>query len=330
MIELELKNGILQDWANFLSKKDLSPKSIKEYLRDVSQFIIWLQNTGGGFSKSANIGMATARKYRDFLLDEKNHKASTVNRKIQSLVAYLSYQGLPEIDNPFHKLKTIKAVRSSPKSLSRSDWNAVRRAAENYSEKDKGLCLAIVSMLRHAGLRVGELVALKLSDIEIREKSGKVLIRKGKGLKERVVPLNLDAREGLDKWLKSRDKVLLDMEVRYMKNAKKVPQWISSDFLFIGQRGILTTRGVSFITEKLGQIANLDDVLGPHRFRHTFAREQHLILLVTGLKESQFLCQHLKTCLDMHGLKPLPFTLNLNTRITLVFLKKREMNNECF
>ena len=100
-------------------------------------------------------------------------------------------------------------------------------------------------------------MALRLSDIEIKEKSGKVLVRRGKVFKERLVPLNLNAREGLKPWLEVRNEVLKNMAARFLNKGKDVPARVYSDFLFIGQRGVLTTRGVHYITQKIGQLANL-------------------------------------------------------------------------
>lgn len=258
-------------WVQFLETKDLTKASLREYKRDVRQFLEWLKESGGGYSSAKNIGMGTARNYRENLI-AKSHKASTINRRIQSIAAFLSYLDVADKQNPFRNLKQIQIVRTSPKSIDRNESNKVFRFADNLEEKDHGLSLAIVTLLRHAGLRASELVAIRISDLEIREKTGKVLVRKGKGLKERLVPLNLDAREGLKPWLYARNDILKKIEERFLKKGKEVPKWVYSDFLFIGQRGVLTTRGVHYITQKIGQLANLEVCLGPHRLRHTFAR----------------------------------------------------------
>lgn len=261
----------IEDWRASLRRKDLSDSSLREYTRDVRQFWQWLEKSGGGFSDIKNIGLTTARQYRDFLTAD-HKKASTVNRRIQSISAFLSYLDLSDKENPFRNLKQITIVRGAPKSLDRNEWNAVRRCAENLKGKDSGLALAMISLLRHAGLRVSELVALRLSDVEINEKSGKVLVRKGKCLKERVIPLNLEAREGLSPWLLTRGLFLQRVRTRLMDAGRPVPDWVESDFIFVGQRGVFSTRGAGVITEKLGRLAGLKEPLGTHRFRHTFAR----------------------------------------------------------
>ena len=65
------------------------------------------------------------------------------------------------------------------------------------------------------------------------------------------------------------------LKIFHLKNLsqnKKVPDWVHSDFVFIGQRGVLTTRGLHHITEKIGSFAKIEETLGPHKLRHTFAR----------------------------------------------------------
>ena len=262
----------IEPWTTALLKKDLSSATLREYTRDVRQFLHWLLKSGGGFTHPKNVGMTTARQYRDFLIVE-HKKASTVNRRTHSISAFLSYLDVPEKENPFRNLKQISIVRGAPKSLDRNEWNEVRRCAENLRGKDYGLSLAMISLLRHAGLRVSELVALKLRDIEINEKSGKVFVRKGKGLKERMVPLNLDARDGLKLWLETGRKTFLNKVTKRLQAAgRTIPDWVDSDFVFVGQRGVFRVRGVGVITAKLGKLAEFKETLGTHRFRHTFAR----------------------------------------------------------
>jgi site-specific recombinase XerD len=257
-------------WIDSLLKRDLSHSTLREYKRDVKQFLDWLHANGGAYGDARSIGMVAARQYREELIQ--NHKPSTINRRIQSVASFLSYLNVPDKENPFKNLKHIQIVRHAPKSIDRNSWNRLSYVAEDSSHKDHGLALAAVSLMRHAGLRVGELVALRLSDIEIKEKSGRVLIRNGKGFKSRVVPLNLDARDALGSWLESRDDVLKRAKEKFEEKGIPIPDWVNSDFIFIGQKGVLTTRGINHITNKLGDLAKIEDGLSPHKLRHTFAR----------------------------------------------------------
>jgi integrase/recombinase XerC len=108
----------------------------------------------------------------------------------------------------------------------------------------------VVVVLLNTGLRASELCGLKLSDLELSERRGRLHVR-GKGDKARTVPLNAGVREALREWLSVRPAA-------------------ADDRLFIGRRGPLTPSGVWRIVTKLARRAGLEDV-HPHALRHTFA-----------------------------------------------------------
>ena len=108
-------------------------------------------------------------------------------------------------------------------------------------------------LLLNTGLRVGELCALRLSDVQMSERKGKVIVRSGKGGKQRIVPLNRQARQMLSQWLLHRPPV-------------------DTDALFVGQRNnAVSARSVQRAVGRLAQLAGLEDVT-PHILRHTFAK----------------------------------------------------------
>jgi site-specific recombinase XerD len=103
-------------------------------------------------------------------------------------------------EDPTAAVKGVQQVQVSPKALSKREVDKLLRAVERYGGKRDQ---AILSTLRHTGLRVGELTALRLADVAIAERKGEVVVRSGKGGKYRVVPLNLDARRALSAYLES-------------------------------------------------------------------------------------------------------------------------------
>jgi site-specific recombinase XerD len=150
---------------------------------------------------------------------------------------------------PTATVKGVPAAPRSPKSLPKRDVDRLIREAQKGNTRN----LAIVQLLRHTGLRVGELCALRLSDIRTSERKGSVLVRSGKGDKDRTVPLNHDVREALEAYLKVRPEA-------------------ADDHLFLGQRGEpLQTDGVQLIVRKLARRAGLEQVT-PHVLRHSFAK----------------------------------------------------------
>src|SRR3712207_4903283 len=122
------------------------------------------------------------------------------------------------------------------------------RMAERSGKKRD---LAIIQTLRHTGIRVGELCALRLDDIDISERKGTLTVRRGKGAKFRTIPLNADVRHALGDYLAVRPRV-------------------SDDHLFISQRGAgVREQAVENLVRKYARQAGLEDVT-PHTLRHSF------------------------------------------------------------
>ena len=92
---------------------------------------------------------------------------------------------------PTEGVKGVPSTPRSPKALAKRELDRLLRAAEQDGNKRN---LAILLTLRHTGLRVGELCNLRLGDLAISERKGSVVVRSGKGDKDRVVPLNTDVR----------------------------------------------------------------------------------------------------------------------------------------
>ena len=110
----------------------------------------------------------------------------------------------------------------------------------------------MVKLLLHTGLRVEEAVDLRWDDVQVRERSGSLTVRKGKGPKQRTVPLNAEARAAL-----------LELKAAGPAGAPEVLH---------GQRGALTARGVQAILQRYQGPAKVED-LSPHVLRHTFGKD---------------------------------------------------------
>ncbi len=127
--------------------------------------------------------------------------------------------------------------------------------------------------MRFAGPRVGEVAALALPDVRLTPQRGLLVIRRGKGLKHREVPIVLEVREPLQDYLEHR-RALADLWTRKAAAwGEGAPEWAGwpTGTLFLGQRGPLTERGIRTVVAKLGQAAKLPAPLSPHDLRHTFA-----------------------------------------------------------
>ena len=230
-------------WQEKLTlRPDLSVKTIALYIQDARRFATWLQQEHPGL-KATEVTSTDAKMYRDHLL-AKRSAPTTINRALISLMLFFD-----TIDgtNPFRHLTMIDIVEPAPVALSKTEWNAVRRCAEQAARRDHGLAFALATLFRYAGPRVSEVAALQIPDVQISARRGLLIIRRGKGLKHREIPLVQG--ETVASWSRWPD-----------------------GHLFLGQRGPLTVRGIREIIAKLGQAAKLPSPLGPHDLRHTFAK----------------------------------------------------------
>ncbi|MGZ3617794.1 MAG: tyrosine-type recombinase/integrase [Ktedonobacteraceae bacterium] len=202
------------------------------------------------------------RAYREFLQEQIPPTApATINRRLAALRRFFSWakeNHLTEFQ-PTERIRNVETVSQGPKSLGRKQWLRLERSVEQARGKQRIRDRCILLLLYHTGLRAGELASLLLNDITIGERSGQVIVRRGKGNKTRRVPLNAEARAVILEYLQIRH---------------------SSEMLnfLIGQHGEpLSAHAIYDVVVKYGRLAGLDEV-SPHTLRHTFART----LLVSG------------------------------------------------
>ena len=150
------------------------------------------------------------RGYKQHLLDQAN-KPKTINRRLAALAAYahwLEQAGyVKNARNPVQGVKAVKETALAPKWLDKKQRAALLRVVEKEVEdamrRYPRLRLmylrdaAIVKLILFAGLRVGEIIQLRMSDIILEERKGSVIVREGKGTKRREIPLNMKARKAL-------------------------------------------------------------------------------------------------------------------------------------
>ncbi len=256
-------------WQEKLNlRPDLSAKTVALYTQDARRFVTWLQHEHTGL-KATEVTPTDTKMYRDHLL-AKRYAPTTINRALISLMLFFD---TIEGTNPFRNLTMIEIVEPAPVALSKTEWNAVRRCAEAAARRDHGMALALATLFRYAGPRVSEVAALQIPDVQVGARRGMLVIRRGKGLKHREVPLVQEAREPLDAYLKHREHLAEQWRERTRVRGEAVASWSRwpDGHLFLGQRGPLAERGIREIIAKLGQAAKLSSPLGPHDLRHTFA-----------------------------------------------------------
>jgi site-specific recombinase XerD len=251
MIDQDIPLDITEFLAD-LRRQEVAPKTVSSYATDLRAVARWFTATTGEAFAAAAVTPTDLRDYRAHLRTVERRAPATVNRRLAALRRFFTWaKATGRVrDVPTEGVKGIPSTPRTPKSLAKRDLDRLLRAAEQDGDKRN---LAILLTLRHTGLRVAELCNLHLADLAISERKGSVMVRSGKGNKDRVVPLNNDVRQALSAYLAVRPA-------------------IADDRVFIGQRGEpLQTDAVQLIVRKYARRAGLAGVT-PHILRHSFGK----------------------------------------------------------
>jgi site-specific recombinase XerD len=259
---------MIDQYKTHLENEDLSTLTITGYLADTRLFIKWFEKHNRETFALENVTPSDVREYRQGLQIEQGLKASTVNRKLASLSSLMNW-GIESgkiSSNPAAKMKYVKQAAQSPKWLDKNEQYALQRAMEKdvqiaqlrYPKRwvTRRRDASIAAFILNTGLRLSETISLKLDDVEISERKGQVLVRQGKGNKERIVPLNTEARNAVSEWLK----------VRPSTSCQRL--WLSIES---GNSEGVTGRAVQRALKRYGQEAGIKN-LTPHVLRHSFAK----------------------------------------------------------
>jgi len=202
------KNTCLLRFKRKLIQQDLSPVTVHGYLDDLGYFLRWLKELYGNSIELKKINSADLRAYRQELVNIKRQKATSVNRRLQSLKRFFNWATQvklirkdPAVEVRFVRLKNA----TQPSALTKAEVHALLRVAGQSSHGLAKRNYALLQLMLQAGLRIGEVVKLQYRDLTINKRSGSVYISDGKGLKEREVPLNATARRALSNYLATRE-----------------------------------------------------------------------------------------------------------------------------
>lgn len=252
-------------------ERGLSPNSIMAYEQDLQR----LQSYMDGH----NIDIVKA-KYEDLqaFVYEQSKSISSVRTQarliagIHSFYRFLLYHNYIEQD-PSELLETPKREHRLPDVLTLDEIDSMI-AQLDMSKPESHRNRAIIEMLYGSGLRVSELVNLKISDIYRQEGFMRIT---GKGNKQRLVPISPVADEWLSYWFQDRNQ--LDIKPEF------------SDIVFLNRYGRQLTRAMIFtIIKTLARQANIHKTISPHTLRHSFAT--HLLQNGADLRVIQQLLGH--------------------------------------
>jgi site-specific recombinase XerD len=250
-----------QEWrAQFerhLLACDLAPVTVSNYLADLQAFVHWLRQRAEGQASLLDINPADVRDYCAYLQETRCLSPGTINRRLQALRKFAKFilaNGLAETD-PTAGLKRLQEERVSwDRMLSPDEIARLVEAVQNGRRSLVKRDLAIVLLVLHAGLKVGELVSLRLSDIEPSEEEGTITIRRHDGGRKRLVALSSQVRLALQAYLRVR----------------LAPPTV--EHLFLSQKGTpISARSVQRLIREYAAVAGLGDV-SASTLRRTYAQ----------------------------------------------------------
>ena len=257
----------LRSFLNYLLvDKGLSNNTVKAYEADISSFFQWLDNED---LKYKNLHEDHINQYISFLFQRKM-RSSSVNRKISSIKSFYIFLVKRNFvkNSPLNDLVTPKQEKYLPESMSEAEVDKLLNSPD-VSNKIENRDKAMIEMLYATGMRISELVNLKITDVDMKRCVVKVF---GKGSKERLVPFGETALDSLRSYLNEREQS-------------------SSKEIFLSNRGKKMTRVAFWQRVKVYLIReNLKNSISPHTLRHAFAT--HLLNRGADLRSVQLLLGH--------------------------------------
>lgn len=281
-------NNLTSDYASYLSlERGLSKNSVSAYCSDIEKFLHFLGIAGENGGK-IDVQRVDKTVLEDFIASEQQRGLSVKSqaRLISSLKSFYEFLVIEKLceNSPAELLEQPKPRRALPVVLSVREVTDIIDSVD-LSQPEGPRNRAILEVLYSCGLRVSELINLRLSDIFINDGFVRVT---GKGDKQRLVPLGEPASESILNYLEIRS--LMPIAVKH------------ADFLFLNRRGHKLTREMIFhIVRKQTLSAGIEKEVSPHTFRHSFAT--HMVENGADLRVVQEMLGHssiLTTEIYMH------------------------------
>lgn len=292
-----MKKTLIHNFEDYLNAAPLpgrvrqgaSEHTVRGYVHDIEDFLRWWKQTEGEDLTASSLrndpyalNKKALQEYIDFL--ERKVEVSTLLRRVSSLRAFARFLREAKIidHEPMNGMRLPQKAAPEPRGLDDRDrarfeavfqqpWPArvVKRKRPDQIEQnvlaDASCRLArdraIAFLMLYAGPRVDETFRLNVGDVDLREKSGSLHIRKGKNAKERRTSIPLPARKALQKWLELRIEIGLGSE--------------DDSPLFVRLRGKpgerLSVRAMQDMIAEAGRRAGIKESVTPHVLRHTCA-----------------------------------------------------------
>jgi integrase/recombinase XerD len=273
---VEVDNSQLDTFIDHLWLEDgLSKNTLESYRADLSHFNLWLSKQKSELL-TAHLLTATQADIQQYLAVKfPQIKPRSISRLIASIRRFYRYalrENLIKTD-PTLQIESPKLPRSLPKSLNEQEVEDLLNAPD--SNQPIGLRdRAMLELLYASGLRVSELVGVKVNEVSTQD--GVVRVT-GKGSKTRLVPMGQEAADWIDQYLKQARPEILDGQM--------------TDALFVTKRGAeMTRQAFWYLIKRYAMIAGISKHMSPHVLRHAFAT--HLLNHGADLRVVQMLLGH--------------------------------------
>lgn len=238
---------ILNNFKIYMISHSKSENTIKSYMLHVKEYMVWFEDTYGTVFK--NLYRENILDYKSYLINIKRYRgknlsAKTINAKLSSLSLFNKFlvdeKMQVNIVMQDDDMLRVQTEYANPADINKSDVEGFRQKI--LESEDKRL-FAIVTLLSYAGLRISEALDIKLEDLSLEAKE--LIIRKGKGKKQRIVYLNTKIVNSIKEYLKIRIS--------------------ESEYLFPSRQSDKVDRSV--INKQFKKYSNK---ITPHQLRHFF------------------------------------------------------------
>ena len=263
----------IENFKNYLKlERGLSMNSIESYEFDLIQFKNFIiENSINESPKKCSSSTVKRYLYKNFSNKKSRSQARSISA-LKSFFNYLLFEG--EIhSSPINDIESPKIENKLPEVLTEDEIKRLISSVNldsEFGQRNK----TIIEVLYGTGIRVSELIELKLSNIFFKENILKVT---GKGNKERFVPLSKIAMIEIKKYLNNRDKLKINSKF--------------SDILFLNRYGRQLTRSMIFkVINDSSKNAEIDKKISPHTLRHSYAT--HLLKNGADLRTIQLILGH--------------------------------------
>ncbi|HET8628498.1 MAG TPA: tyrosine-type recombinase/integrase [Thermomicrobiales bacterium] len=240
-------DGALAAFLRAQAGKNRRPATLAAYRTDLTQFLAWLRETNGTIEGPADVTRYDVAEYLAHLATD-GLAGVTRRRKLAAIREFFRYLATVGAiaESPVQGIDTPKVGRPGRNRLTREEANALVLAAAGEPRD-----YAILQTFLQTGIRVSELVALRIEHVDLRERT--LHVRDGKGAVARSIELEGKATKALKAWLAARPAALTD---RLFVNRYDDP---------------ISERGVQKLLTKYARLAGIKKAVTPHVLRHTFA-----------------------------------------------------------